>query len=94
MAENTHDNIKINEPEDIKVSRNANTFRISYSETDMFIDFGFLKEINPEQKEIEIVAKVALPVLRIKDLIGSLIDVSRQYDTAYDVDLLGIRSKE
>lgn len=63
----------------------ANTFRIGYTETEFFIDFGLIK---PEkQRKVELVSSISFPPEKMEDFILHLFNTALKYEEEFSKDL-------
>lgn len=67
----------------------SNTFRVAYSETEFFVDYGF---IIPEEKEMDdtavnVLSKIVIPAERFSTLILSLFRAAVDYEKQFDKDI-------
>lgn len=66
----------------------SNAFRISFTETEFTIDFGFVKpEIEKQDDNIKIVSSVALPPERIETIILSLLKAAIDFEEQFDKNI-------
>lgn len=63
----------------------ANTFRLGYTETEFFVDFGLIK---PEKKEqVDLVTSVSFPTEKMQYLIVQLFRAALDYEEEFDKDI-------
>lgn len=78
----------INEPEEIKEPRFANTVRIGMTDGSFELSFGRGTPINNEQIQIDVVSKIIMPDSRVVDFILNLFQAIEEYEKEYGKEII------
>lgn len=75
---------KIENPDNITEYKYSNTHKISFNETDLFIDYG---SVVPDEETIRINSKIAIPISTIQHFIVNLFIAAQEYEKQYNKDI-------
>jgi hypothetical protein len=63
----------------------SNSFRVNYTETDIFVDFGLLK---PEpESDVELITSIVIPPDKLMDLLFSIFKAGVSYQKDFKKDI-------
>jgi hypothetical protein len=67
----------------------SNMFRVAYSETEFFVDYGFTvpEEKDREDLMVNLVSKIVIPADRFSTLILSLFRAATEYEKQFNKDI-------
>jgi len=82
----------VNTPDDLKIPKYANSYSVSYTESDFLIEFGVMNKHQEENKvEIDVVSRIIFPKDRvvsfIEALFSSVYDYQKEYKTNIGLDI-------
>jgi hypothetical protein len=63
----------------------ANTFRIGYTETEFFVDFGLVKPEN--ERKVELISSISFPTEIMVEFILHLFNSALKYEKEFNKDL-------
>ncbi|HHY05630.1 MAG TPA: hypothetical protein GX532_01450 [Clostridia bacterium] len=82
-------NYKVTFAEGQEEAKHCDTYRLGYSEKDIFLDFGVLVRDEHSEKieAAEILSRIALPIEALEQFLMALFLTGRQYEAEYKRDI-------